>query len=125
MTPQYIAGFFDGEGSICFATRKKGKVYIDLYQKPREVLDLIQEFLGYGSICMYRRGSHQLRISGRANVRRFISMIYPHSVVKKKQLEVGWAITELIGPARTWRRVSEENMNERIRLGNILSEMKR
>lgn len=47
MTWEYIAGFFDGEGSICH----NGKGYrVTIVQTNQEVLDDIVQFSGVGSV---------------------------------------------------------------------------
>jgi len=65
MNWDYLAGFFDGEGSICFAAGKANKEHVvyrlafTLSNNRREVLDLACAFLGFGRV--YRRARKEGR----------------------------------------------------------------
>ena len=65
---QYIAGFFDGEGSAHIITikRKKKKFpyqfrpHIDISQKDKFILEEIKNYLGYGKVGKnYSAGAHK------------------------------------------------------------------
>ena len=93
LTEAYIAGFFDGEGSV-IASRINGRPMVKLCmsQNNLEVLEKIQEFLGYGRLNRSSRGHHFLRVNKQAHVRRLIRTIYPHSIVKRKQLKLAYTM---------------------------------
>lgn len=92
----YVAGFFDGEGSI-HKDKKSNSWTVQLTQKDREVLDQIREFLINHSISpvgiYYRLNGktindkhfdiHILIFSKRANVIRFFQAVLPYLIVKK------------------------------------------
>ena len=87
MNWEYIAGFFDGEG-YC---KKQGRyTVIQITQQHKEVLEEIQQFLGYGHI--YRKDNKlkykgfDLRIFKRKDCIDFITKIKPFSIVKKEEL---------------------------------------
>ena len=94
MDDSYLAGFFDGEGCL-HASNARGWVNLraSMSQKNPEVLEKIQDYLGYGKIHRHRNtGVHHLNICGRRNVREFIRRVYPYSVVKRRQLKVAYAL---------------------------------
>jgi hypothetical protein len=73
-------------------------VKIAIGQKKPEVLYLIRDYLGMGTVGSNGTpNSFRLTICGQKNVRKFIRLVYPYSVVKKDQLRVAYAMTELIG----------------------------
>jgi hypothetical protein len=100
-TPEYIAGFFDGEGCVHAYVVRGGAgriaTRISMSQRRRQVLDEIHESLGYGHVWGRGDGAYLLRIDARADVQRFIRLVYPHSVVKKSELKLAYAITEAKG----------------------------
>lgn len=100
MTPEYLAGFFDGEGSV--STHRSNQTglprcRISLYQKDPEVLHVIRDFLGMGKVRRNGSHCHVLYLNRREEIRKFIRIVYPHAVVKRKQLKLAYAITGLVG----------------------------
>lgn len=111
MNKQYIAGFFDGEGSAMTVTirreMKVGTIYrfrpsVRISQATREVLDEIAEYLGYGFVTTSPRGSkgkqgHRIMYDFVCNSNetalRFIDDIAPYAVLKK---DVLYKLKELI-----------------------------
>lgn len=68
MTPEYLAGFIDGEGALMIsrAIRSPYVFYnarISISQKNPKVLKRIQKYLGYGKITKITRGTHWLRFN--------------------------------------------------------------
>jgi hypothetical protein len=101
----YLAGFFDGEGSVTIArVRANGlsdyhKIVVAVGQraKYREVLDRIQaEFGGY---VMLRQQESRVRhlwaehavwqLQDKRGIERFLAAIQPHSMVKREQIRIG------------------------------------
>lgn len=102
MNWDYIAGFFDGEGSICcrIVCKKKGesaRVHISIGQVARngEVLSEIQHFLikeGVENPRLWKRTSkpadmHYLLISNKKGTEEFLKRIYNLVIVKKSKAE--------------------------------------
>jgi intein/homing endonuclease len=93
MNLDYIAGFFDGEGSASVAlVRHSTAVYgykvgprIRITQKTREILDQIQEFLAMGGIRRDRK-CWNLHMERRQDCLRFVELIAPRAKIKSKQL---------------------------------------
>ena len=89
MNDSYIAGFFDGDG--CVSIEKKGRhINLVIGQRDREVLDCIQQYLGYGTIRFYKGKTdyHLLYISSMDKIIEFSNRILPYSIVKRRQLEL-------------------------------------
>jgi len=90
MTWQYIAGFFDGEGSLVH--NKKG-YRIMISQTNEEVLTSIKEFIGFGNIFKNKkRQPHWLEswvfyIAKQEDVLKFLKGILPFLIVKKIQID--------------------------------------
>lgn len=94
VTPSYIAGFFDGEGSALIITIRRqletGIVYrfrpiIKISQKTRPVLEAIKNYIGYGHIDM-RRAVHTYTINGLNGVLYFCKLISPFAFLKHDAL---------------------------------------
>jgi len=94
MNLDWIAGFFDGEGSVSLQFHKVpackyGYQFlptIHITQKNAEILGEIQTYLGCGRI--YGARCPALQIVGQPNIRKFISMFKPISKLKRRQLEL-------------------------------------
>ena len=96
MNSQYLAGFFDGEGSfsIRIRTDKRYKtgvqvlLRIDITQKSRNVLDLIREFAKTGNVYFNSTYKlYQFNIYKIDGLKKFISLIKDEVVVKKEELD--------------------------------------
>lgn len=98
LSPEWLAGFFDGEGCVRSKYTSGGylQVRCSISQKDREILETIQQQLGYGRIYS-KVTCYSLEISKKAEVMHFIRLIYPHSVVKKRQLHVGYLLLQMRG----------------------------
>lgn len=96
MTWEYIAGFFDGEGTI--ANNGKG-FRIGIPQTNITVLKDIQKFTNFGNICkITKRKSHWkdswvYYVAKQECVYLFLRSIYPFLIVKKKNASI--AISKL------------------------------
>ena len=90
---QYVAGFFDGEGSICVSPYRVIKV--DIAQKDITPLLIIQQFLQEHDLPTFihiqrSTGVHHLAIFKKESVRDFLRVIAPLLIVKKQQAEDAW-----------------------------------
>lgn len=83
----WIAGFFDGEGSVSIYQKRYPR--INIYQKDTEPLLWIQEILGMGRLVFRGdRGSAFLNISRREDVIRFLNLIDPHVRLRHRRLKL-------------------------------------
>jgi len=103
LSPQYIAGFLDGEGyiSILKLRRKSARggiwyqavIKVSQREKDAKVLEYIQET--YGGVINGRRiytdnscPSITLDIKNRKDIQRMLADLLPYLIVKKKQAEL-------------------------------------
>lgn len=85
---RYVAGFFDGEGSIVKTPVYRYRIFVT--QTNEEVLKKIQAFTGVGSVVpITKRKKHWKNawiyyISSSENILRFLRHIQPYLIVKKE-----------------------------------------
>ena len=112
MTPEYIAGFFDGEGTLyAKPTNRVGRpnslsFIVKIYQSELDVLYEIKKFLDSLEIRSYIRGPlkngglgsrlmYTLSMETLIDCMSFLILVAPHCIVKrKKTLEVCRVIME-------------------------------
>lgn len=91
MNEDYIAGFFDGEGSAMVITVKRtmksGAIFrfrpvIRIAQNNREVLDEMKDFLSFGHVTKSSNDCHLYVVNGLDNVLLFIEKITNHCHLK-------------------------------------------
>lgn len=133
LTPEYVAGFFDGEGCIRILGGNKTnyvgiQVFITNTYKP--VLNILKEKYG-GSVLLRTEGNikhktcYQWRITGKKEIKLFINDILDFSVEKKPQLLLGLEYCNL--PTLTVNRYSkfyDKVLNLQNRRKEIALEMK-
>lgn len=123
----YIAGFFDGEGSINILTRKRPQnteytLTVAIGQKDGETLDWIKENFG-GNVYLVKRDGTFFWTITHQNAIRFLKEIYPHLRYKKPQAKVAIEFYERM-PKRT-RVTSKEEINRRERARQDLIALKK
>jgi len=122
ITWEYIAGFFDGEGSITHQREHNWRISIT--NNHYGVLQDIQDFLecfGIVSAIVYKQPSkaypdshgYALRLGAKQSVLTFMHYIIPHSIVKKEDLLIARAS---VLQSRDVKRPTEENYEEVRRL---------
>lgn len=94
LSPEYVAGFFDGEGCVCISLRRggAGQAYLrcQITNTNKSILQEIQDDYG-GTITKFKPRSKKCKM--RYNVTwqgpkamRFLGRIAEHVVLKKKQV---------------------------------------
>jgi len=89
----YIAGFFDGEGSISFHKGKTFSIEICIANTNKEVIEFIHKSLGLGYIDVSRPKKpnwsvkFSLRIRNIDEAERFLSLIKDKVIVKRGKVE--------------------------------------
>lgn len=132
ITPEYIAGFFDGEGCIT-ARPVNGRsihIHISIGQKDSSILTLIKEFFGYGIIGKRgpsdsnpRRDIWRYRITKTELVLDFLQKINSHLVIKRGQSEL--AIEFIEHQLKTkWKHQSKEEKEYREQTAIKIKELK-
>lgn len=98
MNENYIAGFFDGEGSAIIVTIKrtkpdcKGKMpyrfrpIIKISQNTISILNDIQNYLGYGHVNKKIKTTSSYTINGLDSVIKFVDRIAPYCILKRENL---------------------------------------
>lgn len=128
----YVAGFFDGDGSLTLFLRKRGKDKGQIEPKlcfsnsNREVMVLLKDFLGVGTINLrtsnqkatffYRKPQYQLHIGGLDDIIRILKHCLPYLIIKREPAKLVLEFCNL----RTRRRhypytTKEYELVERIR----------
>ena len=103
----YIAGFLDGDGSIFFQIvprqdyKQKFQIRssVAFYQKSEnvEILNWLKEiFGGIGSIRHRKTGISDYTIVDSNEVQKILLLLQPHIRLKKKQVEIGLKILEML-----------------------------
>ena len=87
----YIAGFFDGEGSIHYAISRgyetaskwRIQIWIDITQKNPEILHQIKNSLNLGWVKP-DRGYFRLQMAGKLQCSRFVNLMIDRVHVKRE-----------------------------------------
>ena|SRR5579859_7534847 len=102
----YLAGLFDGEGSVSFSFQKatkNGKRYGHLIarvaQKDRTILDWLSGQLGYGTVHHSSHGVFQYYVV-RASARKFLGLIRPYVKIKGSVIDEKLALDHQYVKAR-------------------------
>lgn len=98
MTPEYWAGFFDGEGTIQIKYRRMSKyavfeMLVAIAQIDKTPLVKMKEKYG-GSIRTAKTGVSHLTMTG-SNARMFLRTIYPFLIVKREEAEIALKFADL------------------------------
>lgn len=94
-TRGYIAGFFDGEGSIMLIGGG-GQLTVEIGNTNEEIIDWLCEKAGGRKLLIfekhptkpYNKPFYRWTITSSGEVEAFIELIYPYCVMKKRQLDV-------------------------------------
>lgn len=101
MTWQYIAGFFDGEGTVRFTNQ--GGLAITIAQSRDRGADVLRKmchFLSTQGIKSrqykpYRQNMHTLGLTDRPHVLAFLRGVFPHTEVKRIEVQDHLRFTQL------------------------------
>lgn len=131
LTPQWLAGFFDGEGCVSSAIGPSGAVNIavSLPQKKPEVLSLIaMRFPAEVRLCRASKGLsryyHQIDYIANSAI-PLLEYIKEHVIVKRDQVILGLKLARLCAPKNEgWRKLTPEEKEERLKLHYCLKVLK-
>jgi len=129
MTYAYIAGFFDGEGSVG-AYKSKWGIYLNsrIGNTNLEILVKIKEvFGGYVSTIKKTEGRKQAWswiVTDKNELRFFFEKILPYSTVKKQQIIYGLKYLELTSRSSSSIKVTQEEQNVRQFISDKIKELK-
>jgi len=119
---EYWAGFFDGEG--CVTINIRGQVQVSVSQKYPEILNLLLEDFGKGRIdpkSTRVNYGYAWRLTGKQNILEFFDKIYPYSIVKKKDIDLGRkALSFIRDNNQGCNPLSSDELNERMKVRDEL-----
>ena len=94
LSNEYIAGLFDGEG--CISITAGHFIRISITNCNQEVLELVQQTLGYGKVRLKSSKSkcYDFRIDNRVDIKRFLQAVSPFLIVKKEKAKEASHILE-------------------------------
>lgn len=121
----YIAGIFDGEGTLIRV--RDGTWYVNIYSTNREVIDWLLTFGGLSytrpvtraSSLLSRKDAYVWYIASRESVMRFVSELIPFLIIKRDIATQ--ALTDLQNKPRPKRSFSltQARHNDRVTKRNV------
>jgi LAGLIDADG endonuclease len=121
ITPQWLAGFFDGEGCInAFIIKSKStgnliwQVAVTLSQSDQILMKTIGSKLGVKTYVQLPRSNHfggtnfYLRWTGKDSALQFLKMIQPFAIVKLPQIDAAVRFFELKKGCGKYREYTSE-----------------
>ncbi|HEY6022039.1 MAG TPA: hypothetical protein VIY48_19880 [Candidatus Paceibacterota bacterium] len=142
LSPEYVAGLFDGEGTVSIVYSKIRrwkrdpskyvygfKIVAGLSSTFHPVLDLLkQQFSGDINISSPRKESNHKavgawKITGHQRIQDFLKTIEPHCIIKKRQVGLGLAYLDTGG--KSGQRITPELWQRRIDVFNELRGLNR
>ena len=93
----YIAGFFDGEGSVIVSRYKTKKISLDITNSDLNILEWIQKVSSMGKIYEDNRDlslggtskSYKYRVFRQADTSKSLTKMYPFLKIKKPIAKMG------------------------------------
>lgn len=113
----YVAGFFDGEGSIGFQLNQNGipTAKLSMSQKEIHVLEIIQKLVG-GHISKSKgsgfKGTpiYSIYISRADEIVTFLEGIAPYSLRRKQKREIALAMSKLVGTQGNYNKSGTDKL---------------
>jgi len=98
ITPVWLAGFFDGEGSVTFT--KDQSLQVIIAQSREDILLAIADYFGCGVVKVNKRFADRkpechLRWCGK-NAAKVLTVLLPHLIIKRRQAEIGIRMSALM-----------------------------
>ncbi len=85
----YVAGLFDGEGTIYY-DKRCNRYIVRITNTNLEALQIVRDFLNMGRIYVdMRKGKkiYNLQIAKKSDVRRFIELMRNKCIIKRQRIE--------------------------------------
>lgn len=117
ITPQWLAGFFDGEGCVFIQKRKHHTDYsydlrVQISQKDNIILAMI--LIKYPEASLYTQGKLVWQLHWRGeSCRRFLNDIKNYCVVKRSQVLNALEYIETIPLSKSGRNGNSEEFNKK------------
>ncbi len=90
----YLAGLFDGEGTLGYYFKTKAKNYVAslaIYNTNTEVMRWIKNTTGIGGIYLNKGGKNagwQWQLTSKPQIKGFLSEIQPYLIIKADQVDL-------------------------------------
>jgi len=98
ITPQYIAGFFDGEG--CISANEWGAIFIIVVNTDERVIRAIRDYFNFGRVKREspKQENHRTRYIWQVSswqAYEVLEKIKPYLIIKKEQAEIAMRLQEM------------------------------
>ena len=116
----YVAGFFDGDGSLVATLEKQSSRYLRTY-RPRIKINFTQHIRHFGTLCEIQKyldagkvsvakthNQVELVIVDRNDVSRILNRMLPHLVLKKQQAILAIEALSQFGENLRTNRISDQ-----------------
>lgn len=114
VSPAYICGFWEGDGSVsCGDGKYYYRPHIRIGQKFPNIFYLIQKHLVFGRICKYRQHLYYFQITKKTDLQKFIYLVRPYALIKKKHLHIALQLTNLTNDNSSNKLLTAENLHQR------------
>jgi len=115
LTPQYLAGFFDGEGSVCITYDNSGqpKLRVSLANNYRPVIEQVKQQFS-GSINRSSGNCYQWWLYKTEKMFQFLTYVKPYLIVKQKEVTIALTLLTTMGTSGT--RYTEQEVLVKARL---------
>lgn len=130
LTPEYLAGFFDGEGSVGHVIRNGREcLQISLSNNYKPILDAVEDKFDGGGVYKdtgsqkYDSRCWKWHCSNNSVMKAFLTFVVPHLTFKQAEVSIALAILQT---AHTQGRhqYTEQELLVRMRLFDMLDEAK-
>lgn len=127
ITPEYIAGFFDGEGCVATSVGRNGvgKIQVILTSTDEHILKLVKSKYGGGIYKKIKYKEHHSDAFSwqSSKCRSFLEDIFPFLILKRKQVRLALEFLDTIDNSTGPRRLSEPIKNKRIKIIKIIQKL--
>lgn len=80
----WAAGFYDGEGNVCWRKHQRGGYNLSISQKDREVLDRFARAVTLGRVTTQGKNGWQFYCGNRAGIIAIFRLLWPYLGTTKK-----------------------------------------
>lgn len=115
----YLAGLFDGEGTIGYYCKLKVGYHtasLAIYNTDARVMTWIKERIDFGGIYLNKGGKHkawQWQLNSKAQIQEFLTAIRPYLVIKADQVDLLFSLWNAEEKTRAGRKLSGEVLQMR------------
>ena len=110
----YLAGVFDGEGTLGYYFKKSGKYHVAslaIYNTDPRVMAWIRTHVSVGGVYLNKNNKHkgwQWQLNSKKQIIAFLNQIRPYLVIKAEQVDLLLSLWDAEQKIHRGRRLSEE-----------------